>query len=161
MNALQAIATLTDRQESEIASFDTWAHILLVRFTTGSPRFVSFKKFAALLAAAPKPLELTIQAGRKGARPWVAMIQGLDSKFGLKRKFIDGAITWSPRNGAEFGEFSIATPGLYQSGTAGSSSDDYFLVKSIGGALEYRDISWQEAKDIARSYDAVMELLAV
>lgn len=161
MNALQAIATLTNRQESEIASFDTWAHVLLVRFVTGSPRFVSFKKFAELLAAGPKPLELTIQAGRKGAKPWMAAIKGTDSKFGLKREFIAGAITWSGRKGAEFGEFTITQPGLYQSGVAGCPSDDYFVVESIGGSLEYREISWQEAKDLARNYDAAMELLAV
>lgn len=160
MNALQAIATLTNRQETEIASFDTWAHVLLVRFVKGSPRFISFKKFAALLAAAPKPLELVVPAGRRGAKPWVAAIKGTDKNYGLKRQFIDGDIEWNGRKGAKKGTFIITQPGLYQAGTAGNSSDDYFVVEVIGGSMEYRDISWQEAKDIAKSYDAVMDLLA-
>lgn len=161
MNALQALSALTNRQESEIKSFDTWAHVLLVRFTTGSPRFVSFKKFAALLAAEPKPLELVIPAGHKGQKPWMAAIKGTDKNYGLSREFLAGDIEWAGRKGAEKGTFTITKPGLYQAGTAGSSSDDYFIVEPVNGALEYRDISWQEAKDIAKGYDSVMELLGV
>jgi hypothetical protein len=163
MNALQAIATLTSRQETEIKLIDTWDKVLLVQFVKGSGRFVSFKKFVALMTTAPtiKDLVLVIPAGRKGAKPWVAAIKGTDVKYGLKRVFVEGDITWNGRKGAEKGEFTITAPGTYQCGATGSTGfGDYFVVEVVGGALEYRDISWQEARDLARQYDATMDLLA-
>jgi hypothetical protein len=160
MNAAQAIAVLANRPAETVNAVEYWASILFVKFTKGSSRFVSLKKFINLAASEPKALTLTVPAGRNGAKPWIAKITGCDARYALSRNFIDGDITWAGRKGAEKGDFVIVQPGLYQAGVAGQSSDDYFVVESINGSLEFRDISWQEAKDMARDFDSVMDLLA-
>ena len=145
MNALQAIAQLTSRNESEIKSFDTWAAVILVRFTAGSPRFVSLKKFIAITTTAEiQPLEFSLSAGRDRRKPWVAKITGMSNdQYRFSREFVEPTnVEWN-KKGCVSADFSITEQGIYQDASSG-----YYRVTLDGNQLVWAEMSWMEVQDI-------------
>jgi hypothetical protein len=145
MNALQAIAQLTNRTEAEIASFDIWAAVILVKFVKGSPKFVSLKKFTALTTVTEiKPLQFGLNAKRDRKKPWVARITGISGDcYRFTREFIEPtSVEWN-KKGCVSADFSITEQGIYQDADTG-----YYRVLLGNGKLVWEEISWQEVQHI-------------
>jgi len=144
MSITIALATLTNRQESEIKRFDMMYAVVNVHFTKGSPRFVSLRRFHQLLAAQPKPFAFTLNAGKDRRKPWVAKITGLShDQYRFTREFVEPeSIEWN-KKGCESARFVLTEVGIYQDQDTG-----YYRVYIEGGELSYSEMSWMEVQDI-------------
>jgi hypothetical protein len=144
MNTTQALATLTNRQESEIRSYTMMYAVINVHFTKGSSRFVSLRKFRQLMAAQPKPFSFTLNAGRDRRKPWVAKITGLShDQYRFTREFVEPeSIEWN-KKGCDSARFVLTEVGIYQDQDTG-----YYRVFVDGDALSFSEMSWMEVQDI-------------
>lgn len=127
-----AIATLTNRQASEIATVETWAKVFFVKFVSGSPRFVSIAKVAELMAAQSAPVfEFTLDAGRRRSKPWVRKITGLSGdQYKVEGDWVQPtSIEWD-RKGCVSADYSLSADGYYQ-----DSCDGYYQIKTIDGEM--------------------------
>jgi hypothetical protein len=138
------LATLTNRQESEIRSYTMMYAVVNVHFTKGSSRFASLKKFVALSNAQPKPFAFTLTAGRDRRKPWVAKITGLShDQYRFDREFVaPESIEWN-KKGCESARFVLTEVGIYQDQDTG-----YYRVYVENGELTYSEMSWMEVQDI-------------
>lgn len=139
MQAINAIAQILKVSENQIKRCDKWAKVYFVQIVGQRPTFVSCKKVNALL-----PFSFELSADRRGGKPWVAKITGLDSgKFGLERSFIEpDSIEWAGKKGCKSAAFTLTLPGIYQD----SDSGYYRVFRAVDNSLSYEEISYQEVK---------------
>jgi hypothetical protein len=135
------IAAVLNRPAAKIKTVETWAKVFFVKFTSGSPRFVSIAKVAALATAQPKPFTFTMDADRSRRKPWAARITGLSGdQYKLSREWLTPSdIAWN-RKGCESAAYTITEQGIYQDQDSG-----YYRVFVEGGELTYQLISQAEA----------------
>jgi hypothetical protein len=141
MQVINAIASILNISENQISSVDEWDKVYFVRFNVGRPTFVSKAKV--------QPFTFTLSAGRRGAKPWVAKVTGLDGGiYGFAREFVDPAsIEWAGKKGCKSATYSLNEEGIYQD----SSSGYYRVYRAANGVLTYEEISYDEVKYTLKS----------
>ena len=139
METTYAIASILNISENQISSVDEWDKVYFVRFNVGRPTFVSKAKVQQA-----QPFTFTLSAGRRGAKPWVAKVTGLDGGiYGFAREFVDPAsIEWAGKKGCKSATYSLTEEGIYQD----SSSGYYRVYRAANGVLTYEEISYDEVK---------------
>lgn len=121
-----------------------WAYVYWVRPVSGRCTLVS-KKAIALDPAVIEPLTFTLSGGRRGSRPWVARIDGLDAKYGFARTFIDAdSIEWG-RKGCDSATFTIADAVGYFQDTEG-----YWKLSVENNKITAHTCSYDEVKYVMR-----------
>lgn len=98
------------------------------------------------------PLEIILHQAMSGRRPWIARITGTDADYGMSRSFVDGRIVRSTRRTSEL-LFSIAVPGIYQIGQAGSDTG-FIVAWRKDGEIEYADTTEDRVRRYAELRDA-------
>ncbi|MGL5196750.1 MAG: hypothetical protein ACRC8Y_24425 [Chroococcales cyanobacterium] len=120
-----------------------WAYVLWVRPLAGKCTLVSKKILTKSEVASIEPLEFDLEAGRRGSKPWVARIDGLDQTYGFERQFVQPIqIEWAKR-GCKSATFRIEDLGYYQ-----DSSDGYWEAIVQNNEICCRECSYQEVKTV-------------
>lgn len=138
MQVINAIAAILNVSENQIKSVTEWHKVYFVQFNVGRPTFVSKVAVKQL-----QPFTFTLDAGRRGAKPWVAQVTGLDGGvYGFERKFIEAdSIEWAGKKGCKSATFSLTQEGIYQDSETG-----YYRVYRAAGVLTYEEISYDEVR---------------
>lgn len=139
MKVINAIASILNISENQIKSITEWSRIYFVQFNVGRPTFVSRAAVKRL-----QPFSFTLEAGRRGAKPWVARITGLDGGvYGFAREFVEPtAIEWAGKKGCKSADYAIAVEGIYQD----SESGYYRVFRNAAGIFTYEEASYDEVK---------------
>lgn len=139
MKLINAIASILSVSENQIKSVTEWSKVYFVQFNVGRPTFVSKAAVKRL-----QPFCFTLEAGRRGAKPWVARITGLDGGvYGFAREFVEPAtIEWAGKKGCKSADYEISAAGIYQD----SDSGYYRVFRNAKDILTYEDISYEEVK---------------
>jgi hypothetical protein len=115
-----------------------------VRFDAGCS-FISNRIWLEAQMSEVKPFEFSVPGGRRGSKPWVAKIVGLDSKWGFAREFVEPIdIKWG-RRGCDSAKYCVGESdlGYYQ-----DSDDGYWEAIVKDGEVCCRMCSYQEVKHI-------------
>jgi hypothetical protein len=139
MKLINAVASILNVSENQIKSVTEWSVVYFVQFNVGRPTFVSKVAAKRLM-----PFRFTLEAGRKGAKPWVARITGLDGGvYGFAREFVEPtAIEWAGKKGCKSADYEITVEGIYQD----SDSGYYRVFRNAKGIFTYEEMSYDEVK---------------
>jgi hypothetical protein len=139
MELINAIASILKVSPNQIKSVDEWKKVYFVRFNVGRPTFVSKRQAKTLM-----PLTFTLDAGRRGSKPWVARITGAGGgQYGFARQFVEPtSIEWAGKKGCKSASFALSEVGIYQD----SDSGYYRVLRGADGALTFEDMTYQEVK---------------
>lgn len=139
MKLINAVASVLSISENQIKFITEWSKVYFVQFNVGRPTFVSKVAVKRL-----QPFRFTLEAGRRGAKPWVARITGLDGGvYGFSREFVEPiSIEWAGKKGCKSADYALLVEGIYQD----SDSGYYRVFRNAIGILIYEEISYDEVK---------------